>query len=81
MTSKRDSKAAARMLPPAGTKEAKILALITRKQGATHSELCAATGWQTCRTRPVEVADRAGLTVFAVKEPGQPVHYVARRRK
>lgn len=55
--------------PREGTKAAKLLALITRPQGATFAEMKAATGWKEMRGTALVLAGRVGKTLESVKDP------------
>jgi hypothetical protein len=46
--------------PTAGTKQAVMLDMVLRKEGATHDALCKKLVWKSCRVTLGRVCDRAG---------------------
>ena len=56
-----------------GTKQAQVIALLSRPSGATLAEICSATNWQVHTTRGAlagALKKKLGLTITSTKEPG-----------
>ena len=61
-----------------GTKQARMIALMQRPEGASIDDICAETGWQKHTVRGVfsnTLKKRLGLTVTSYKDEGQPRRY------
>jgi len=56
-------------LPREGTKTAKLLALISRPEGATFAEMQKATGWKEMRGTALVLARRVGKKLHAISDP------------
>lgn len=74
------SKAAAPKLPTrrAGTKQAKIIALLERPEGATIAEVVAATSWQAHSARGLisgVLKKKLGMVIVLTKEDGRGAVY------
>lgn len=64
--------------PRKGTKQARMIALMQRPEGASIEEICNETGWQKHTVRGTfsnTLKKRLGLTVTSSKEEGQPRRY------
>ena len=58
----------------ANSKQAEVIAMLKRPQGATIGEICAATGWQAHTVRGTFAGSfkkKLGLEITSVKEPGR----------
>ena len=72
------SKIRRRANPREGTKQARMIALMQRTEGASIEEICQATGWQKHTVRGTfsnTLKKRLGLTVTSYKEADQPRRY------
>jgi hypothetical protein len=61
-----------------GTKQARMIALMQRAEGASIDEICSETDWQKHTVRGVfsnTLKKRLGLTVTSYKDEGQPRRY------
>mgnify|MGYP000096068001 CR=1 FL=1 len=64
--------------PREGTKQARMIALMQRPEGASIEEICNETGWQKHTVRGTfsnTLKKRLGLTVTSYKEADQPRRY------
>ncbi|MBX2807839.1 MAG: DUF3489 domain-containing protein [Cellvibrionaceae bacterium] len=64
--------------PREGTKQARMIALMQRPEGASIEEICQTTGWQKHTVRGTfsnTLKKRLGLTVTSYKEADQPRRY------
>ncbi|MEW8420110.1 MAG: DUF3489 domain-containing protein [Candidatus Thiodiazotropha endolucinida] len=64
--------------PREGTKQARMIALMQRPEGASIEEICQATGWQKHTVRGTfsnTLKKRLGLTVTSYREADQPRRY------
>ena len=58
----------------ANSKQAEVIAMLKRPEGATISEICTATGWQQHTVRGTFAGafkKKLGLEITSVKEPGR----------
>jgi len=46
-----------------GTKQAKMLSMLLRPEGATEKAICKAIGWKKCRVTIVRVCEKVGATL------------------
>ena len=72
------SKAIRSANPREGTKQARMIALMQRPEGASIEEICKVTGWQKHTVRGTfsnTLKKRLGLTVTSYKEVNQPRRY------
>ena len=61
-----------------GTKQARMIALMQRPEGASIEEICSETGWQKHTVRGVfsnTVKKRLGMTITSYKDDGQQRRY------
>ncbi|NCP64090.1 MAG: DUF3489 domain-containing protein [Paraglaciecola sp.] len=61
-----------------GTKQARMITLLQRPEGASIEDICQETGWQKHTVRGVfsnTLKKRLGLTLTSYKNEGQPRHY------
>jgi hypothetical protein len=64
--------------PRQGTKQARLIGMLQRPEGASIDEICAETGWQKHTVRGVfsnTLRKRLGLTISSHKDEGQPRRY------
>jgi hypothetical protein len=61
------------------TAAARLLDLVTRKAGVTHSEACKALGWKQCRPYLLKVAKQAGIRLRKEREADGQVRFFGRR--
>lgn len=64
--------------PRPGSKNEKLLNLITKPGGATLAEMLKATGWKECRGTASVIARKAGLKLESIKEEGKATRWAAR---
>lgn len=70
-TAKPATKKSSNGLPREGSKAAKLLDLISRKEGATLAEMLKVTGWKECRGTASVLAGKIGKKLTLIKEEGK----------
>jgi hypothetical protein len=73
-------KAKAKVTKPKQTAAAKLVALVTRKQGVTHAEACKAVGWKQCRPYLLKSCAAAGIRLRKERQENGEVRYFGSKR-